>query len=355
MGKNNINDMVSVIIPTYNRAKQCKKAVKSVLHQTHNNVEVIVVDDGSEDNTKENLRNLDNRVKYVWQNNSGVVSARNTGLSVYKGGYVAFLDSDDEWLPWKLEAQLSVLHAFPQAGMVWTDMNAVDENGKTIKESYLKTMYSGYTYFDQKQNFQIQQMLSEVWEKCPEIYFSRKCYSGNIFSSMFMGNLVHTSSVLLRRERQKKVGLFDIELIKSGEDYDYHFRTCREGDVAYMDVPSIRYQIGGRDQLTSDEHMIWVARNNLKTVNKMLKIAKKEISLSHSMIKARLAESYAWLGLMEFNQARLKSAWPNLARSLTFRPLQPKIAAYLALSLFPLGKADKLKRAMDVIRRWIRR
>jgi glycosyltransferase involved in cell wall biosynthesis len=355
MSKQIIDGMVSVIIPTYNRATQCKKAVKSVLHQTYNNIEVIVVDDGSEDNTREIFRNFDNRVKYVWQKNSGVGSARNTGLSVYKGEYVAFLDSDDEWLPWKLEAQLSALHAFPQAGMVWTDMNAVDENGETIHESYLKTMYSGYIYFDQTQYFKVQQMLSEVWERCPEIYLNRKCCSGNIFSGMFMGNLVHTSSVLLRRKRQKEVGLFDIDLIKSGEDYDYHFRTCREGDVAYMDVPSILYQIGARDQLTSDEQMIWVARNNLKTVTKMLKIARNEISLPQSLIRIRLAESYAWLGLMEFYNSRSKSALPNFARSLTFRPLQPKIAAFLALSFFPIGTVDKLKKARNVIRRWIRR
>ena len=118
---------------------------------------------------------------------------------------------------------------------------------------------------------------------------------------MFMGNLVHTSTVLLRRDRQEKVGLFDVSLIKSGEDYDFHFRTCRMGDVAYVDVPSILYRVGAADQLTQSEHMVWVARNNLITIKKMLSVAQAEIRLPPSMFRRRLADSYFWVGMTEFS------------------------------------------------------
>lgn len=342
-------NLVSVIIPTYNRALICRTAVESVLSQTHGNVEIVVVDDGSKDNTREVISGLDDRVKYIYQANAGVSAARNTGLGAATGDYIAFLDSDDSWLPWKLEVQLNVFRAFPEAGMVWTDMLAVDENGVTLHESYLKLMYSAYEYFDRETRFRESRALSDVWEGCPTAYSQKKCYVGNIFSWMFMGNLVHTSTVLLRRECQKKVGRFDVGLIKSGEDYDFHFRTCREGDVAYIDVPSIRYQVGAADQLTQPEHMVWVARNNLKTVSKMLSVAKDEIALPRQMIRSHLAWSYAWVGLIEFDENPAK-ARSYLVKSLRFSPFQAKIAIHFILSFASSGMVKKLKRGWQKIK-----
>ncbi len=348
--KNN-RDLVSVIIPTYDRALGCKTAVGSVLSQTHANVEAIVVDDGSRDNTREVICGLDDRVKYIWQANAGVSAARNTGLEAATGEYIGFLDSDDAWLPWKLEAQLSALRFFPEAGMVWTDMKAVDENGTTLHESYLKLMYGGYKYFDRETHFRVSRVLSDVWNGCPTRYRNRKCYSGNIFSWMFKGNLVHTSTALLRRDCQKKVGHFDVGLIKSGEDYDFHFRTCRVGDVAYVDVPSILYRVGAADQLTDKKYLVWVARNNLITVKKMLSAARDEILLPPQMIRGQLAWSYAWAGLTEFDENHLKVARSYLVKSLRFSPLQMKVAAYLLLSFFPPGSAEKMRSVRDTIRR----
>lgn len=334
--------LVSVIIPTYNRAGRCKFAVQSVLAQTHENVEVIIVDDGSTDNTKEEIFRLDDRVKYIYQANSGVSAARNTGLEAATGEYVGFLDSDDIWLPWKLEAQLSILRQFPEVGMVWTDMKAVDENGTVLYESYLKIMYGGYKYFDHDINFRLSRYLSEVWEGCPSIYVNRKFFSGNIFSWMFMGNLVHTSTVLLRREHQKKVGLFDLELKRSGEDYDFHFRTCREGVVAYLDISSTLYRIGAADQLTEQKYIIWIARNNLKTVNKMLSVAKGEIDLPRKMLRSHLAWSNAWVGFMEFEENSIR-ARSYFKKSLQYSLFQKKVAIYLILSYLPSGAVEKLR------------
>lgn len=344
-------DLVSVIIPTYNRAMRCKAAVESVLSQTHSNVEAVVVDDGSSDNTREVIRGMDDRVKYIFQANAGVSAARNTGLNAATGDYIAFLDSDDSWLPWKLEAQLSVLREFPEAGMVWTDMVAVDEHGKTLHESYIKLMYAAYLYFDRETHFKVSRSIADVWAGCPTEYTKKKCYSGNIFSWMFMGNLVHTSTALLRRDRQKTVGLFDVALIKSGEDYDYHFRTCREGDVAYIDVPSIRYQVGAADQLTQPEHIGWIAVNNLKTINKMLSVARDEIRLPRKMMRRRMGESHAWVGFTEFQKDNSKKARAHFTRSLILLPTQAKVAAYLMLTFLPSGTANKYREVRAMIKR----
>jgi len=338
----NDRDLVSVIIPTYNRAQLCKSAVESALSQTHGNVEVLVIDDGSTDNTREVISGIDNRVKYLYQANAGVSAARNTGLMAATGDYVAFLDSDDAWLPWKLEAQLSVFKSFPDAGMVWTNMKAVDENGAVLHESFLELMYGGYKDFDRETHFRENRLLSDVWDECPSVFADKKCYTGNIFSRMFLGSLVHTSTVLLRRDRQQKVGLFDVSLIKLGEDYDYHFRTCRVGDVAYLDAPSILYRIGADDQLTAQENTIYIARSNLVTLNKALSENKNEIDLPLQMIRSRMAWSYAWVGLYEFDENPSK-ARPYLIQSLRLSPLQAKVAVYLLLSFLPPGSAEKLR------------
>ena len=104
--------MVSVIIPTYNRGNTIKKAIESVLNQTYDNLEVIVVDDGSLDDTKNIVKAIcDSRVKYVFQNNNGACAARNKGIELAKGEYIAFQDSDDYWYPQKIETQLKALEA----------------------------------------------------------------------------------------------------------------------------------------------------------------------------------------------------------------------------------------------------
>ncbi len=101
---------VSVVIPTYNRAATIEKAVRSVLEQTYDTLEVIVVDDGSTDNTRQIIEEIgDPRLRYLWQENSGACAARNHGAEQAKGAYIAFHDSDDIWHPDKLEKQMKLL------------------------------------------------------------------------------------------------------------------------------------------------------------------------------------------------------------------------------------------------------
>jgi glycosyltransferase involved in cell wall biosynthesis len=337
--------LVSVIIPTYNRADLCKRAVESVLFQTYPQLEIIVVDDGSIDNTKGVLEGMDSRVHYLYQKNQGVSAARNYGLDRANGDFIALLDSDDEWLPWKLECQLEVLKKFPDAGMVWTDMSAVNHQGETLFDFYLTKMYGGYTHFDREKNFQVQDKLGCVWEGCPPQMKDRKCYAGNIFDWMFLGNLVHTSTVLLRRDRLNRVGRFNLDLKKSGEDYDFHLRTSLIGDVAYIDVSSIKYRIGAADQLTTPEHMVWIARNDLLTITSALE-KKVPLSLSKSMIKYRFAKSHSWIGREEYDVDR-RSARHHLLMSIRYHPLQMKIILLYIFSFMPtsfINFARRMKR-----------
>src|SRR5687768_1729437 len=130
-----VSGLVSVVIPTYNRAYCVRRAIDSALAQTYPHLEVIVVDDGSTDGTAELMRTAyghDGRVRYHRQANGGVSAARNRGIALARGEYVALLDSDDRWKPWKLQAQVACLEHAPDVGMVWTDMEAVDPDGKVF-------------------------------------------------------------------------------------------------------------------------------------------------------------------------------------------------------------------------------
>ncbi len=125
---------VSVIIPTYNRARAADRAVRSVLHQSYQDLEIIVVDDGSTDDTQKVIEELDDqRLRYIrHERNRGGSAARNTGIEAAHGHYIAFLDSDDEWLPQKLERQAQFLQSSePSVGAVCAGFVVVDERGHT--------------------------------------------------------------------------------------------------------------------------------------------------------------------------------------------------------------------------------
>ena len=224
------NDQVSVVIPTYNRANCIRNAVDSVLAQTHSNWEILVVDDGSTDETKRLIAQEyghDPRIRYIYQQNAGVSHARNTGMDRSRGDYIAFLDSDDRWKTWKLEVQLMCLRRFPEVGMVWTDMEAVNPEGAVIDPRHLKTMYSAYRFFQMDTLFEKSVPVGEITQAVEAR--GARFYAGDIYPDMIMGSLVHTSTVLLRRERMEKVKGFDESLKLSGEDYDFHLRTCKWG------------------------------------------------------------------------------------------------------------------------------
>jgi glycosyltransferase involved in cell wall biosynthesis len=128
------NPTVSVIIPTYDRAHLIGRSIQSVLDQTYHDFEIIVIDDGSIDNTEDIVKTFkDKRIIYIKHDtNKGAAAARNTGIEASRGKYMAFQDSDDEWLPEKLEKQMNVFKtAQPEVGVVYTDMLKIGENGRT--------------------------------------------------------------------------------------------------------------------------------------------------------------------------------------------------------------------------------
>lgn len=128
---------VSVILPTYNRAAFIVEAIDSVLAQSFRDVELIVVDDGSTDDTPQRVEQIsDPRLIYIRQPNRGRSNARNHALGLAKGKYIAFLDSDDFYLPGKLELQVDFLENHPDIGMVYTSASCIDEHGDLLPFTY---------------------------------------------------------------------------------------------------------------------------------------------------------------------------------------------------------------------------
>ncbi|HEY6180215.1 MAG TPA: glycosyltransferase family 2 protein [Kofleriaceae bacterium] len=353
-----VNDLVSVVIPSYNRAYCVAATIDSVLAQTHSALEILLVDDGSTDDTRaliEQRYGDEPRVRYIHQANAGVSAARNHGLRLARGTFIALLDSDDIWLPWKIEAQLRCLEALPTAGMIWTDMDAIGPDGQLLHHRYLTRMYTSYRKFTRDQLFRESRPLSSIDARLAGALEDPRVYLGDIFSPMITGNLVHTSTVLLRRERFEKVSEFDVNLRYSGEDHDFHLRTCREGDVAYLDISSILYQHGREDQLTVNRaYTVHMAENFLTTVNKALARDRERVTLSPAMLDRVMAEAHAWIGEQRLDIGDRDQAWRHLGTSLRFRPWQPRVAALLGASMLPKPVSDRLRASYRALKAQLR-
>jgi glycosyltransferase involved in cell wall biosynthesis len=206
-----IDPLVSVIIPTYNRSQYICYAIDSVLAQTYENIEIIVVDDGSTDDTRDILQLYDSKIKYIFQNNSGPSTARNSGIKQANGDLIAFLDSDDIWLPEKLEYQVQLLEQSPDSiGLVACGYYIIDALGKKIGN--------------------------------PKINRNHKIHKSFLIEIMVHNALSGGGSgALVRRECFKKVGLFDEELW-IGEDWDIWIRISKQYEIAFVESPLFKYR-----------------------------------------------------------------------------------------------------------------
>lgn len=204
---------VSVIIPTYNRKDFLLEAVDSVLAQTYEDFELIVVDDGSTDDTEEVLTSNDERLIYIYQVNRGVSAARNRGIELARGEFIAFLDSDDLWLPTKLQVQVAFMDQHHEAEICYTDEVWI-RHGVRVNPKRKHAKYSGWIY--------------------------PHCLTLCIISP---------SSALIRRGFFEEVGTFDPHLPVC-EDYDFWLRVTSRIPVFFIPQRLIVKRGGHPDQLS---------------------------------------------------------------------------------------------------------
>ena len=211
---------VSAIIPAHNSAKYIVQALESVFQQTFVDYEVIVVDDGSTDNTREVVQPYLNRLRYVWQPNQERSVARNTGIAEARGEFIALLDSDDVWLPEKLERQVAALHAHPEACMAFCPAQVVDAAG-------------------QPSSFYGSAILNKELGEQDEV--TARDYSQGL---PFNISAILPSTTLIRREALVKAGLFDPDAVPV-EDWDMWIRLTRQGPFVFVPQPLCLYRIYG--------------------------------------------------------------------------------------------------------------
>jgi glycosyltransferase involved in cell wall biosynthesis len=196
--------VVSVIIPTYNRSRLIARAVKSVLDQTYKNFELIIVDDASTDNTEEVVSSFnDKRIRYVrHEKNKGEAAARNTGIKAARYDYIAYQDSDDEWLPEKLAKQMKLLQTAPsEVGVIYTGFWKIENHGR---------IYIPFSWVRQK--------------------------NGDIYKELLKGNFIGSPAVLVKKECFNKAGLFD-EKLRNLVDWEMWLRISKHYHFMCVDEP----------------------------------------------------------------------------------------------------------------------
>jgi glycosyltransferase involved in cell wall biosynthesis len=276
--------LVTVIIPTFNRAPLVGRAIRSVLSQTWQDWELLVVDDASTDGTEEAVRSFsDARIQYLRHDrNQRVSAARNTGIRVARGEYVSFLDDDDEWLPEKLAKELEVFrNSDPEVGLVYTGKTVFDEHGRILQV------------------------------RMPTL-------SGWVYDAMLERHFIGSPSrVTIRKEVLERVAGFD-ETFVNCQDYDLWLRVAKVSKIAC--VPRLlvkRYLLS--DQMSGSlrnicagwEHILMKFRATMKPRTLTKHMSRVAILLFN--YEPRRARALAWEGLR-------------------LRPLQPILWAALALS-----------------------
>ena len=253
--------LISVVIPAYNRENTIERAIESVLCQTYPNLEIIVVDDASTDKTKNKVKQIKNkRVSYLSHKiNQGASAARNTGIKKARGKYIAFLDSDDQWLAKKLEKQITILEKNPDCSVSYCRYYIVKEKKKKIS----------------------------VW---PEI----KKYHGELDRQLLSGNFITTSSILLKKKILQKSGLFD-EKLPAYQDWEFFLRLSKSVNFAFVDEPLLNQYQDEKNRISTDrEKRIQAVRYILKKHSKMIKknrhIYARFLSMADYRLKAWLVE-----------------------------------------------------------------
>lgn len=261
---------ISVVIPTYNRAHYLPLAIDSVLQQTCADVELIVVDDGSTDDTRERLTAYRDRVTYIATRNLGAGHARNVGMRAARGQYLAFLDSDDLFYPYMLEVESTLLDLYPDVAMVYAETSAFDD-GEFFDRFHLQTYHhSAYrnpqvTYdrlFDRSVQLGDVSALRDLLAHEDPTLLERRAYFGNIFSRYLENIVVFQNNMLMRREVVATVGVRK-ERVKYYEELDYILRITRRHRVCFVDVPTykLRYH-DGQISTTSrkDGRYVWLRK-----------------------------------------------------------------------------------------------
>jgi glycosyltransferase involved in cell wall biosynthesis len=300
--------LISAIIPSYNSARFVPQAVQSVLEQTYSPVEVIVVDDGSTDNTRECLVPYKDRIRYIYQSNGGLSKARNHGINEAQGDLIAFLDADDQWLPEKLQKQWECLRENPDTPFVHTDLYRLYEPSGSIVHKYR----------------------------------DRKRFSGYCYNEFFWGNAVIPSTVLVTRQCLEEIGQFDEEIRgASTQDLDLWIRIARCFPLSYLDEPLVLYREhptnASRNQRMMLEDEYFVLAKALRADPTLQQV------LDCDRVQRRMSKLAFGAGYINVDAGDLRRARRYFRIALKYEPQSLKTWAFWTSTFLPPGLRQKLR------------
>nr|WP_263012228.1 glycosyltransferase family 2 protein [Laspinema sp. D2d] len=278
---------ISVIIPAYNAESTLLETIESVLQQTFTDFEILVINDGSQDRTQTLAEGItDPRVQVFTYPNGGVCAARNRGIALAKGKYIAFLDADDLWTRDKLELQWAALQENPKAGVAYSSTCLMNMNSHQELPTFHPT-------------------LKAEW-------------GGNLYEKLLVQNFIHSgSNPLIRREAIASVGEFDMACASSA-DWDYWLRLAKHWP--FVAVP--KYQILYRrspGSMSSDVERI--KRESLLTMDKAYQATPPELKLLKKQTLTNFHKYFAELYLEQINDAQaVKKAQKHLQEALFIEP-----------------------------------
>lgn len=277
---------VSAVITTYNLAEMLPEAIESVLAQDWKDIQIIVVDDGSTDNTAEVMKKYAGVVQYISQKNAGPSAARNTGIQASGGEFLAFLDGDDLWKPNKTSRQLMEFEKDTTVGLVSSDFSV--HEGDRVTESYLASC--------------------------------RHVASGKIFPNLLKENFLLPSAAMLRRECVTQVGAWDISL-RGTEDRDYWLRVARSWRIQVI-PEELTIKRNRPDNLTSNQDKLTPYR--IRLFEKVLAMGELT-GAERRTARASLSDNYWDLGYMHWTYGHRAEArrafWKSLSLRVTRRSL----------------------------------
>jgi len=326
------SSLVSVVVPAYNCAPYIVEALESVYRQTYDRWEIIVVDDGSTDDTHATLTPHMGKIRYLHQENHGVSAARNTALNLARGDLIAFLDADDIWLPELLELQVRVMQRSPECALVFTDGKTFTGNGvtrETVLSRRLDAWLDAYGTDDP--------LIAKGWM---------------LREFLFANMIPSPSCVMVRRKCMDEVGGFDEQFVIA-EDYDLWLRIARHHPVAVVRRPLFMYRL--RDDSASGpakERLQRWTEGRLRVMEKQLPLAPTHLRTS---LRAHMAQLYwecarHYFDLDQFHDSR-KMLVGCLRHNKTFLPAM----MFLLASALGQPSIDRMRRVARVVRAWKQR
>lgn len=301
---------ISVVIPAYNVAEFIGDALNSVKAQDIQDLQIIVVDDGSSDGTADRVAAEHPDVELIRKANGGAATARNRGITAARGDYLAFLDADDIWLPGKLAAQWHHLQAHPDIHLVCTGF-----------ERWQQTASGRYP--------PLEPLIAEA-AAIPDTELDPD-RSGWVYHQLLLDCHVWTSTVMLRRVILEQIGTFD-ESLRLGQDYDFWLRAARVTPIHMLRRPMALYRQHPGSATVRGASINYGAKILTRAVKQWGYSSPNGQRVPAKQVRERIAGIHFNLGYRHYGQNEYRLALRDFASSLTQSPLQPRVWAYFLLS-----------------------